>query len=103
VSETEFRPGDSVAWHSTTTGTGFGTLVWGLVREVAGDGTLTVLSGAYQRRVSKRPDEITRHESGPDRFHKVYPGSRTRDRGRLRGGRGRRGAAGDVRGRRGRI
>jgi hypothetical protein len=69
----QIKAGDSVAWKS---GKGTGPLAWGLVQEVGEDGTLTISAGSYRLRVTRQPDEIARHESGPGKFHRVYPSSR---------------------------
>jgi hypothetical protein len=50
-----------------------GSLVWGLVESVAGDGTLTVLAGAYRQRLTRRPDEVARWERGPGKYNRTYP------------------------------
>lgn len=76
MADQEIKANDSVAWKGKKQTT-VASVAWGLVEDVGEDGTLTIRAGMYRQRITKSPDEIVRHESGPERFHRVYPGSRT--------------------------
>ena len=68
--EREIKPNHSVAWHAVSGNRG---LSWGLIESVAEDGTVTILAGPHRHRVRKHPDDIARHQSGREKFLKVYP------------------------------